>query len=136
MIWGNGSGASRIIEGNVSGATYWETLEENLFSSAKKENLGRRWMLQQDTDPKHTAKLIREGLAWSSQSPDLSPVENLWRILKLQAHQWEPYNLRELKTICQEKWAKIEPQSSKSLINCYHRCLDTVTGNNSFETKY
>lgn len=39
-------------------------LEENFISSAKKPNLGRRWMFQQDNNRSH-------------QSPDLNLIENL-----------------------------------------------------------
>lgn len=49
------------------------------------------------------------------------PTENLWRILKLQAHHWDPHNLVELKMICQEKCIKSEPRCS--LINYFHRRL-------------
>ncbi|CAB1416061.1 unnamed protein product [Pleuronectes platessa] len=40
----------------MDGAKYREILEENLMQSAKDLRLGRRFIFQQDNDPKHTAR--------------------------------------------------------------------------------
>lgn len=70
----------------------WDMLKGNFISSAMRVNLWRRWRFQHDNDPKHTAKITREGFAWPNQSPDLI----LWGILKLQVHRRNPDNLGEL----------------------------------------
>ncbi len=52
--------------------------------------LGRRFIFQQDDNPKHTAKITKEWLRdnsvnvleWRSQSQDLNAIEQLWRDLK------------------------------------------------------
>ena len=67
-----------------------DILAKNLVASARKLKLDRRWIFQQDNDPKHTSKSSKKWfidhevniLQWSSQSSDLNPIENLWFELK------------------------------------------------------
>ncbi|KAF7644430.1 hypothetical protein LDENG_00222120 [Lucifuga dentata] len=96
-------------------------LDEHVKVSARKRHLGTKWILQQDNDPKHSSKSTVE-----CQSPDLNPIEMLWRDLKAAVHQRKPSNLTQLKQYCMEEWAKISPSRCEKLISGYKKRLEEV----------
>lgn len=80
-------------------------------------------------DPKQTSPTTKEwlkqkkvnALEWPSQSPDLNPMEMLWKDLKWAAHARKPPNIPELKLLCEEEWAKISPSRCAGPINSYQK---------------
>ncbi len=102
------------------------------------------WVFQHDNDPKHTARAMKEWLRkkhfkvleWPSQSPDLNPIENLWRELKVRVAQRQPQNITALEEICMEEWAKIPATVCENLVKTYRKRLTSVIANKGYTTKY
>ncbi|KAI4896389.1 hypothetical protein NFI96_003559 [Prochilodus magdalenae] len=115
------------ITGKMDGAMYRTILRDNLLPSARDLKMGRGWVFQHDNDPKHTAKATKDWLKknhikvmeWPSQSPDLNPIENLWRELKVRVAKRQPTNLHDLERICKEEWAKIPPDFRYNSETCH-----------------
>ncbi|KAG2456628.1 TC1A transposase, partial [Polypterus senegalus] len=148
MLWGcfSAAGAGRlvVIERKMNAAKYRDILDKNLLQSAKDLRLGRRLTFQQDNCPKHTAKITKEWLynnsatvlKWPSQSPDLNPIEHLWRDLKMAVHQRLPSNLTELERICKEEWQRIPKSRCEKLVASFPRRLMAVLAQKGASTKY
>ncbi|KAI2648153.1 Transposable element Tcb1 transposase [Labeo rohita] len=139
-----GTGRLVAIEGKMNAAKYRDILDENLLQSVQDLRLGRRFTFQQDNDPKHTAKIMKEWLhnnsvtvlEWPSQSPDLNPIEHLWRDLKMAVHQRLPSNLTELERICKEEWQRIPKSRCEKLVASFPKRLMAVLDQKGASTKY
>ncbi len=143
MLWGcfsaAGTGQLVAIEGKMNAAKYRDILDENLLQSAQDLRLGQKFTFQQDNDPKHTAKIMKEWLhnnsvtvlEWPSQSPDLNPIEHLWKDLKMAVHQRLPSNLTELERlqIARRNGRRSPNPGVKNLLHLSQKgCINTAHG--------
>ncbi len=138
MLWGcftaAGTGLVCVIEGKMNSEGYQRILEQNVKQSAMKLRLRRNFIFQQDNDPKHISKSTQKQFSdhhlkvmkWPSQSPDLNPIENLWKELKTHVHKRRPHNIEELKAFTVEEWSNIPPETCNKLVDGYKKRLIAV----------
>ena len=77
-------------------------------------------------------------LSWPLLSPDLNPIEKVWRWMKGRICQMEPFptTLEELKAAVQQLWDEMDPCAFiKHIENIYEK-LEEVIRQRGFATKY
>lgn len=148
MVWGAmaaaGVGNLVFVEGIMDHRQYLTILQQNLLPSIEKLNLGDQWIFQQDNDPKHTARIVKEWILYNvpkqlyspPQSPDLNAIEHLWDELERRIRKFEIKNKDSLKTALQQAWAEITPDVTENLVLSMPRRMQAVVDSNGGPTKY
>jgi transposase len=147
-VWGcfsyDGVGELVFIDGIMTSLVYRNILEENLQKSAKKLFKRKKWIYQQDNDPKHTSHVMRNYFAekkislleWPSQSPDLNPIEHLWDAMEKATSNRRCSNVQELKMLLLEAWNNLAPQVLHKLVESMPRRCEAVLKSKGWPTKY
>ena len=148
MIWGCfsafGRGSLYFIDPKetVNAERYIDILSMKLKTSMR---IAGTNVFQQDSAPAHTAKTVKkwfddngvEVLDWPGNSPDLNPIENLWRILKRKLAQKAPKNLADVRYWLTKIWCtEISRDLCQSLVNSMPKRINDVIKNKGYSTKY
>ena len=151
MLWGcmtvQGVGYASRIDGRMDAQLYTEILGDEFLKTLGGYGLDvGEIVFQQDNDPKHTSRIARkwfedngvEVLEWPAQSPDLNPIEHLWRHLKRQlaAYDTEPTSIYELWKRVEVEWYNIPVQVCIELIESMPRRVAAVLEAKGGYTKY
>ena len=130
-------------KGGVTARVYQTVLDRYLLPI-----LGFRSIFMQDNAPVHKARIVQEWFRdigielvdWPPYSPDLNPIENLWKILK--AKIIEPYpeltTMKNNDTIrafliqaAQEAWDLIGDELLNKLASEMQKRVDAIKATNS-----
>lgn len=157
MIWGcmaaTGVGRLYVCNGIVNGAKYIEILKAKMLSSARalfdpdvlNPGVAPDFIFQQDNAPCHTSKLVKTWfdqanvtvLDWPGNSPDLNPIENLWRRLKILVGKSKPSNKVKLIESIVHAWNHvITPSELENLVYSMPRRCAAVIKSKGYPTKY
>ena len=75
-------------------------------------------------------------LDWPSNSPDLNPIEHVWKLLKDKVKKKNIYNTEDFKKIILNEWKAININIINSLINSMQNRINEVIKNNGNNTSY
>ena len=91
---------------------------------------------QQDNASYHASKMSVQYLKalgfqlleWPAQSPDLNPIENLWRLIKIRISQrrYRIHTIDEMEQIIQEEWNALKPTDWKKITESMSKRCELV----------
>lgn len=137
QVWGaisaQGKAYLEIFYGNMDSDLYMDILEDR-FEPIALEIMGDSWILQHDGARCHTSRAVTElleemeieTLDWPPRSPDLSPIENVWSLLKRQVYKRSPRTLFELENFILEEWDRLDDRVVGRMAQSFQRRLEGV----------
>jgi hypothetical protein len=103
-------------------------------------------MIMEDGAPVHRSKLAQQHhvehkirtLDWPAQSPDMNPIEHVWKQLKLAINKRRerPKSLGDLETAIKEEWARLGSDLARSLVESMPKRVAALGQARGGHTKY
>lgn len=150
MVWSmisiHGVGRLDVVEGTMNQDKYIEVIKKKVIPDLKRLFPAKDGIFQQDGAPCHTAKRVMKFMAdqgvkvlpWAGNSPDMSPIENLWQIVKRRVAQRMPTTKVKLIEALIDVWAR-DPeikQMCPTLIRGMPRRVQEVLKSKGGPTRY
>ena len=150
IVWGcisiHGVGQLVIVEGNINQFTYIDVLEENLRPSIEAMFGDQRmpYIFMHDNAPCHKGRTVERYLEqndiqridWPAQSPDASPVENLWSDISRAIIRDRPSTKDGLIRCVFRAWASITPAHVRRLYDSLPRRMRQIVAMRGYPTRY
>jgi len=138
-IWGcirtNGNNIIYLFDGNMTKEIYKNILHDIYLPSYNNFHT-----FQDDNDPKHRSHLVTNwkkenniiSLEWPSCSPDLNPIENVWKLLKknISQHITVTTSDNQFKKHIIDEWKKINHNTINNIINSMPNRVSQIIKNN------
>jgi transposase len=116
------------------------------FYNKMKRKYGCKVVMQEDNATWHKAQSVRDFLrrqkvkilSWPPQSPDLSPIENLWKFIKgiIGKMRYRIKNISQMEEALAEVWPTIKGETLLKLNRSMWSRINAVIKNKGGHTKY
>jgi DDE superfamily endonuclease len=145
MVCSRGVGDIHLFEENLDAKLMKKILTHHLVQSCNRVFIEtEHWKFIWDNDPKHTSRSIKEWMHnkgvqlmdFPPYSPDLNPIENLWKDIKYRVGQRHARDIEELQTYIEEEWNATSEDFLANLVESMPRRLDAVIEKQGGFTKY
>ena len=132
------------LKDNLNKNDYLDILRNSAIPSAHLLGYGDNFIFQDDSAPCHRANGVKQWksdqnmrcLEWPQQSPDLNPIENLWRDLGEAVRSTRCHNLNELQQVLVNEWSQIPVRRFQRLIQSLSNWIRAVIRARRGYTKY